>query len=131
MSEHAKKKFQFKPVLVYIEDSLVLDDITHDQRLKNIVKVKDLTCFCGFKIYYTLIENVIWNVLISQKLDSRIWLSFLKIFLDNDDNLVASDHSQVNFDDELEIKFKGLIRSIASLTSQVELVKRLKLDEDF
>jgi hypothetical protein len=131
VSEHAKKKFQFKPVLVYIEDSLVLDDITHDQRLKNIVKVKDLTCFCGFKIYYTLIENVIWNVLISQKLDSRIWLSFLKIFLDNDDNLVASDHSQVNFDDELEIKFKGLIRSIASLTSQVELVKRLKLDEDF
>ena len=45
-------------MLLYIEDSLVLDDVTRKQRLDNIIKVKYLTGYSGFKIYYTLIENV-------------------------------------------------------------------------
>jgi hypothetical protein len=58
MSDHAKKKFTFKPFLLFIEDSIFLKDITREKRLENMKKIKNIADNSGFMIYFTLIENV-------------------------------------------------------------------------
>ena len=72
--EEAKKKFTFKPVLLYIEDNLVLDlkgPITpadHDElkrkRLERLRAIEESVKYANLKVYYSLLENVsLWPML--------------------------------------------------------------------
>ena len=79
--------------------------------------------YVSFKL--PVIINAISQIFFNYKYTISFYFS--KILLDDDDtNLIASDENEIRFNDELELNFKNVISNVASLTSKVELVKRLK-----
>jgi hypothetical protein len=61
VGETAKKKFTFKPVLLYIEDNLLFDsNYDHVKRIEFIKNIQKTMEYSNFKIYFSLLENVIF-----------------------------------------------------------------------
>lgn len=59
MNEEAKKKFTFKMVCLYIEDTFLFqNDYNEDKRKEHLDKIKKSVEYSGFKFYYSLFENV-------------------------------------------------------------------------
>ena len=61
MNEEAKKKFTFKVVCLYIEDTYLFQhDYDQDKRIQHLNQIRQSVEYSGFKFYYSLFENVIF-----------------------------------------------------------------------
>ncbi|RNA35941.1 cytoplasmic tRNA 2-thiolation 2, partial [Brachionus plicatilis] len=104
MSEEAKKKFTFKIVCLYIEDSFDRDP-NEAKRVEFLRQVEKSVENFGFKFYFSLFENC---------------------FEENDGKLFTDKIEKLNFNCDNREKFLSLINSCKSQTSKEELLKRLK-----
>ena len=60
VGETAKKKFTFKPLILYIEDKVLFDSTyDHAKRIEFVKNIQKTMEYSNFKIYFSLLENVI------------------------------------------------------------------------
>ena len=78
-SEEAKKKFTFKPSILYIEDINLFDTEYSEQKRADFLKqIQQSMEYAKFKVYFSLLENVILEKLIT-KLNSTKNVSIIKV----------------------------------------------------
>jgi hypothetical protein len=60
VGEEAKKKFTFKPVIIYIEDTDVFSPTNDNklERLERLRRIQKSVEYSGFKAFFSLLENV-------------------------------------------------------------------------
>lgn len=111
---YLKKRFTFKPTILYIEDHKLLDKECDSQtRKEHIQKVIESLEFSGFKIYFSLIEN---SIIDEEKEESE--------------PLFYESNEKLNFNkDESQLceRFVQFANDIKTETSREEMFKRLRM----